>query len=164
MDEQQLVQTMMDRLLQRLLEELGGNLVSVVLYGSVARGSFRPDSDIDLLLVFEELPPRRFARYSLIHPFLEEAERCVSQDWKSGRHHRFSTILKTREEARHTSRYYVDMTTDAVLLYDRDGFFGGVLDRLRARMKELGSRKIAIGDRWYWDWKPDYRFGELIEL
>jgi len=164
MDERQLVQIMIDSLLQRLLEEFGESLVSVVLYGSVARGNFRLDSDIDLLLVFEELPPRRFARYNLIHPILQEVERSNSQDWEGGQHHRFSTILKTREEARDTSRYYIDMTTDAVLLYDRDGFFGSVLDQLRARMKQLGSRKVYIGDRWYWDWKPDYRFGEFIEL
>lgn len=164
MDERGLVQIMIDRLLQRLVEEFGENLVSAVLYGSVARGDFRPDSDIDLLLVFEELPLRRFARFQLIYPLLQEAERSTVQDWKRGQGHRFSIILKTREEACHTSRYYVDMTTDAVLLYDRDGFFGSVLDQLRARMKELGSRKITIGDRWYWDWKPDYRFGEIIEL
>jgi len=155
---------MIDRLLQRLLEQFGENLVSVVLYGSVARGDFRPHSDIDLLLVFEELPPRRFARYSLIHPLLQEVQRSTAQDWEAGSGHRFSTILKTREEAGYTSRYYIDMTTDAVLLYDRNGFFGSVLDLLRARMKELGSRKVRVGDRWYWDWKPDYRFGELIEL
>jgi len=163
MGERSLVQTMIDRLLQRLLKEFGENLVSVVLYGSVARGNSQPHSDIDLLLVFEELPPRRFARYSLIHPLSQEVERSTVQDWERGQCHRFSLILKTREEARHTSRYYIDMTTDAVLLHDRDGFFGSVLDQLRARMKELGSKKVYIGDRWYWDWKPDYRFGELIE-
>ena len=164
MGEQQLVRIMIDSFLQRLLEEFGENLVSVVLYGSVARGNFRPDSDIDLLLVFKELPPRRFACYNLIHPLLQEVERSASQYGEGEQHHRFSTILKTQEEARYTSRYYIDMTTDAVLLYDRDGFFGSVLDQLRARMKELGSRKIYIGERWYWDWKPDYRLGELIEL
>jgi hypothetical protein len=44
-----------DRLVQRLVpaahKTYGDRLVSVVLYGSVARGTMRHDSDIDLLIV-----------------------------------------------------------------------------------------------------------------
>ncbi len=49
--------TDMDRLTDRVLsftrKAYGGNLVSLVLFGSVARGGSRPDSDIDLLIVAE---------------------------------------------------------------------------------------------------------------
>jgi hypothetical protein len=31
-------------------------------------------------------------------------------------------------------------------------------------MKELGSKKVYIGEKWYWDLKPDLEFGEIIEL
>jgi hypothetical protein len=56
------------------------------------------------------------------------------------------------------------MVDDAIILYDKDGFFAGVLERLRRRMQELGSKKIYIGDKWYWDLKPDSKPGEVIEL
>ena len=39
------------RYAELLRQTLGDNLVSVVLFGSVARGEARPDSDIDLLIV-----------------------------------------------------------------------------------------------------------------
>ena len=36
---------------RRLREALGGRLVRVVLFGSVARGDYEPDSDVDILVV-----------------------------------------------------------------------------------------------------------------
>ena len=43
------------RLLDALLSLYGDNLVSLVVYGSVARGCARRDSDLDLLVIFEDL-------------------------------------------------------------------------------------------------------------
>jgi len=37
-------------------------LISFVLFGSVARDSFRPDSDIDILTIAETLPQGRIRR------------------------------------------------------------------------------------------------------
>ncbi len=55
-----------DHLSQRLLDECmrhyGARLVSLVLYGSVASGTMRFDSDIDVQIVADPLPQRRFAR------------------------------------------------------------------------------------------------------
>ena len=42
---------MIDETLRLLLEELGESLLSVVVFGSVARGEETPASDIDLLVV-----------------------------------------------------------------------------------------------------------------
>jgi hypothetical protein len=50
-----------------------------------------------------------------------------------------------------------------VLLFD-DGFMERVLERLSARLRELGARRVRTKRGWYWDLKPDYRFGEVIEL
>jgi len=49
------------RLVDILKERLGPSLVSVVLYGSVARGVARPDSDVDLLVVLDN-PPSNYHR------------------------------------------------------------------------------------------------------
>ena len=56
------------------------------------------------------------------------------------------------------------MVEDAKILFDRDVFFGVVLERLRKRLKELGARRIWRGNVWYWDLKPDYKPGDVIEL
>ena len=56
------------------------------------------------------------------------------------------------------------MVEDARILFDRDGFFAAVLERLRARLEALGARRVWRGNAWFWDLKPDYVPGEVFEL
>jgi len=51
--------SLLERLVELLLTNLGDKLVSVVIYGSVARGSAKKDSDIDILIVAESIPRSR---------------------------------------------------------------------------------------------------------
>ena len=147
-----------------LQEDLGPNLVSVVLYGSVARGEATVNSDIDLLVVCEELPRGRFARLAR----LEAGERCATADMVALRSRgidtRLSVVIRTRAEAQHAAPLYLDMVQDARLLYDRGGFFASVLGRLRERLLELGAERRQRGLVRYWILKRDFTPGEVIEL
>lgn len=58
----------------------------------------------------------------------------------------------------------LDLVEDAVILFDPDGFFASVLDRLKSRLKELGSVRRRMGKTRYWELKPDLRPGEIFEL
>src|SRR5438067_639718 len=59
---------------------------------------------------------------------------------------------------------HLHLTEDAMILHDRDGFFAGVLDRMRASLRRLGSKRIREGATWYWDLKPDFEPGEIVEI
>ena len=61
-----------------------------------------------------------------------------------GYHIYFSPIIKSVEEAKRISPLYLDMVEDAVILYDREGFFQNILTRLRKRLKELGARELGL--------------------
>ena len=50
------ITTILDHLAKQTIERWGRDLVSVVLFGSFARGDAHPHSDVDLLLVVENLP------------------------------------------------------------------------------------------------------------
>ena len=156
------------RLAQRLAEVLhqawGENLVSVVLYGSAARGAARRDSDIDVLVVAERLPERWHERLDLFRKAAEALEPERRKLRGEGYWVDFSPLVWTREEARHTSRLYFDMTLEEGILFDREGFFAGVLARLRERLATLGAKRRQFGQKWYWDLKPDYRYGEIFEI
>ena len=52
--------------------------------------------------------------------------------------------------------------SDAVILFDRNSFFQNILEILKARLSELGAVKKKIGDKWYWDLNPNYKFGDEI--
>jgi len=58
----------------------------------------------------------------------------------------------------------LDMIYDAVILYDAQGFFAGVLERLRRRLDELGAKRVRVGRRWYWILKEPYTPGEEIVI
>jgi predicted nucleotidyltransferase len=139
---------------------LGPNLVSLVLFGSVARGTATPASDVDVLIVAKGLPKALHARRA---PLLAEWARIRMEQSLS--HVEWNLVVKTPEEATYHSPLYLDMTEDGILFVDRDGFFQGVLDRMRVRMRELGSRRIPLPDgSWYWDLKPGFRWGEIVEI
>ena len=142
----------------------GARLVSIVLYGSVARGTMRHDSDIDLLIVAQPLPRGRLKR---VEEF-ESIERTMAEDFRhaasQGVHTTLSPVLKTPEEVQAGSPLFLDMVEDARVLHDRNGFFSQELARLRSRLAELGAKRIWQGNAWHWDLKPDFTCGEVFEL
>ena len=158
---------------QRLLEKVlklaeayyKDRLISFVLFGSVARDSFRPDSDIDILIVAEPLPQGRIRR---VEEFVNNVERQLEDDLRElegqGIYPFLSPIFKTPEEVKRGSPLFLDMIYDAKILFDKGGFFRRYLEGLRERLKALGAKRVFRGGGWYWILKPDYRFGERIEL
>lgn len=138
----------------------GDRLITLAVFGSVGRGTARPDSDIDLLLIADPLPRGRMRR---VEEF-EQVEKLLRERGGTEAAHRLSPHFKTPEEVRHGSPLFLDMTEDAHLLFDREGFFASELARLEQRLAELGARRIWRGNAWFWDLKPDYRPGEIFEL
>lgn len=151
-------------LLEACRRHYGKRLVSVVLYGSAGRGTHGPDSDLDVLIVAEALPRGRLARVEEFVPVEAALGPSLSEMRSCGFSTEVSPVLKTPEEVAAGSPLFLDMTEDARILYDREGFFAAALKRLRARLKALGSRRIWCGNAWYWDLKPDYKPGEEFEL
>lgn len=91
-------------------------------------------------------------------------EPIISELWNKGFHVDFSPIILSVEEALKIRPIYLDMVEDAIILYDKNGFFSRILNRLRRRLKELGAKRIWVGDKWYWMLKPDIKFGEVVEI
>ncbi len=147
-----------------LQEALGGRLVSVVLFGSAARGEATADSDLDLLIVCEDLPAGRFARLRC----LEAADRRFEPELEAlrvaGIRTRLSRVVKTPEEAQRIVPLYLDLVEDARLLYDRGGFFADILSRVRASLQRLGAERRERGRIRYWVLKPHLAPGEIVEL
>lgn len=140
-----------------LQARFGNDLVSVVVFGSHARGEAKPESDIDVLIVVAGLARRRFERYEGMRALAEE----VSEAFASA----VTPILLTPEEAEQVKPYYLGMLSGHGILYDRDGFFARILERLRRRLTELGARRYVDEDDYeYWDLKPDWKPGDVVEL
>jgi len=151
-------------LLNTLLLVFKDNLVSVVVYGSVARGQMRKDSDLDLLIVAEKLPASRFERIAMFNRAEEAVEKSLEDLSKKGYFVTFSPIIKTVEEAKRISPLYLDMVDEGIIVYDRNSFFEKVLEKLSKKLMELGAERVWVGRKWYWRLKKDYKFGEVIVI
>jgi len=158
------IDALLDRLQQSARAHYQDRLVSLVAFGSMGRGTPRPDSDLDVLIVAEPLPVGRIARLDdfasverALMPYLQEAAHA-------GFHTECSPVFKTPAEVRAGSPLFFDLVDDAKLLFDRDAFFADALAMLRLRLQALGARRIWRGNAWFWDLKPDYRPGDVFQL
>lgn len=156
--------TLLNNMLKILKEEFKDDLISVVVYGSVARGDNRNDSDVDLLIIMKNLPKDSMLKRIRLFETKVEDKLNLDEYWKMGYYISLSPVLKTPEEAEKFSPLYLDMVYDAVILYDRNYFFTSILQKLRDRLKELGAERVRMGKKWYWVLKKDSRFGETVEL
>jgi hypothetical protein len=157
-----------ERVVQAVVEAcravFGDRLVSAVLFGSVARRTPRPDSDVDMLLVVDPLAPWP-AGGDELRAVEQRLAGALAEARRAGVDTRLSAMIKSRAGAEYGAPPFLDMTEDGRILFDRDDFMRRRLDRMRQRLKQLGSRRIWASDGTsHWDLKPDYRPGDVIEL
>lgn len=150
-----------------LVGRLGPSLLAAVLYGSVARGTAEPESDLDLLVVLREAPSSYYARLAPILEVVRELEDSAAARGleAQGLAPRPSFLVLSEEEAKQNRYVFLDMVEEAVILWDPEGFFARRMSELRRRVAELGAKRVFLPDgTWYWDLKPDLTLGEVFEL
>lgn len=130
------------------------NIVSVLLFGSVAKGEAKPfksyESDIDLLMIIEGLPDNLEKR--LLHKMkAEEGTRSrVQAIWMTPRE------LEEHIEAK--SEYIIDALDEGIILYDPKGFLKRKKSDLLKELHKKGVTKLRWGLSW------NIKAGEVVEL
>ncbi|KXB03067.1 hypothetical protein AKJ47_02900 [candidate division MSBL1 archaeon SCGC-AAA261G05] len=145
--------------LRGILDRFRERIISIVLYGSFCRGDYGPESDVDILLVIDE--------YEWSEDLgVEGADELTYEIWKlRGEYHKVTPYPLTPEQANYHRPLYLDLTKDAVILYDKDEFIKRILDEVNAELVELGAERRTLPDgSWYWDLKPGFELGEVIEI
>jgi hypothetical protein len=113
------------------------------------------------LVVLEDAPEGMLARrilepaYEILIPELEDL-------WRKGIYPDLIDLILSRAEAQLLRRLYLDMSQEAVLLYDRDRFLETIQARVRKRLRNAGAERRAMGRHWHWDLKQDFAFGEIV--
>jgi len=152
------------KLLNYTQEVYGDRLVTLAIFGSWAAGKHTTESDIDILIVAEELPRRRLARVEEFQTVENALEDDIKKLHRRGIHTYLSPIFKTPEEVRQGSLLFLDMLYDLIILFDRDNFFADYLKDFKKKLDNMGAKRIIQGEKWYWVLKPDYKWGETFEI
>lgn len=57
------------------------------------------------------------------------------------------------------------MVLSSIIVYDRGGFLGEVLGRVRSKLEELGAERVDLPrGGWFWRLKRRVERGEVVEL
>ncbi len=138
---------------------------SIVLFGSVARGNARQDSDVDLLILSDAFKSLGEAVDKLVD--IEYSPRVVQEmEWLEN--NGVSTHLSFHPVSSHTLQMHppiiLDIIDEGIPIID-DGTYRIEAKKIKARMNELGAKRIWLTrDEWVWILKPDAKIGEVIEI
>lgn len=162
------VQHLLNRYTELLKQFFGDALLSVAVFGSVARGKAKfPKSDIDVLIVLKGVEKLSFGeRIKLtnnVEEKLSKTEGYAHFKNAFGRRPSIQEIIFSPEELKAHPPILLDLTTDVIILYDK-GILSEEINKLRKRLSELGAKKVERKDSWFWILKPDAKLGETVEL
>jgi predicted nucleotidyltransferase len=134
-------------LVEGLKYGLSQTLWGLVLFGSVARGEAKESSDLDLLLVADDLPEKFTARTRYLRGMLPSDLRGT-----------VSFIAKTRAEFEAGfPSYYLDLALDGIILYDREEYLRKKLAHIRELMQTAGLTRQRAEDGFSWQWQKPPR-------
>jgi hypothetical protein len=157
-------QSVLKKLLSLLDEEFGEEICSIALFGSVARGTASATSDIDLLIVHQDGVPQVLDRFTNVVMRLRESEESQELEAKGILADPYPLFLTMTRLKKHPW-ILLDIADHGVILQDHDEILAKELMAIRKRLKELGAVKVVFSDStWYWDLKPDWKPGEVVEL
>lgn len=128
--------------LTALKDALGESLITVVLFGSQARGDAHETSDWDLLLIARDLPAGTLNRHFAL-------KGALPPGWRG----RIALLAKTPEEFEaRLPALYLDIALDGVILYDPTGYAAQKLARIQQLRQEAELvRRERAGDL-IWEW------------
>jgi len=158
---------LIERYCEMLYNRYRGRLVSVALFGSIARGTWVKDSDIDLIIVLEEW--QNTPIWIRIEE-LQDLRRILSgtAEFRRAIEERFTPNIQHYpldiSEASKFHRIYIDASIDAIILYDKQDFLQSLLNNLRVKLEEQGARRVVAPMKGYYWILKDVKLGEVFTL
>ena len=122
---------------------LGSRLISLVLFGSRARGDANKSSDYDLFIIAEKLPSKPFQRVLFIRSPL-----------RGQYDEKFCIIAKTPEEVlQGFPPLFLDLGIDGIILFDRNDFFKDLQARIIEIIRQAGLQRRMENGEFHWEWR-----------
>jgi predicted nucleotidyltransferase len=135
-------------LIQEIKNILKNNLVSIILFGSYAKGDFTVNSDIDILVIIEDTEVDYRER---INDFLDKIDGLTLPFL-------VSPIILTKKEAEVFHSLYLDILDAHNIAVDKGNYFKGIMEKVFEIKKRGLIEEKKLSGKTYW--KVNYE-GEI---
>ncbi|MHA1439308.1 MAG: nucleotidyltransferase family protein [Promethearchaeota archaeon] len=146
-----------------LKEKFGKNLLSLGIYGSVARNNAKKESDLDLFLIFQEITGNICERLDLLLEI--ENTKIIQEELKFLYKKKFYPTINfypRKVSELRMSFFTIDTAFDMKIIWDSN-VLNKFLTDINKKIKEQGiTRKYLDKERYYLD--LNIKFGEVFEF
>jgi hypothetical protein len=120
---------------------------------------------LDILIISDDFKGTLASRIDKLITIEEKVFDEIERLKRDGIYTSLSFLPLRKEEVTRFPLILLDLTEEGIIIYDEEFFLEKILVKLKAKLIELNARRIFIDeDTWYWDLKPDYKFGEIISI
>ncbi|EHP88513.1 nucleotidyltransferase domain-containing protein [Methanotorris formicicus] len=128
--------------LQKCKEKFDDDLISIILFGSYARGTATKYSDVDLLVIANNLPKRRIDRYKII--------KDIDLEILKKYHITISPILIKPEElsTKSINPLIYGILTGYKVIYDKNNFWKNYIEKIKPIIKKEGAIYVERDKEW----------------
>lgn len=152
--------------LSELRREFKETLLSVILFGSVARGKWTRNSDLDLFIILSnEYQDKYELNEKLIELIINFQELEIKNKLKKDKFiHSIQAIAVRLIDLNYFRTLFYDIAMDGIIIFDKDQTGEKFIERIKHRMKENQLTRVYNDDHDFY-WKHEkVKFGELKEL
>ncbi|MBS7626795.1 nucleotidyltransferase domain-containing protein [Candidatus Bathyarchaeota archaeon] len=150
-----------------LWENYQERLLGVAVFGSVARGDWNLDSDIDLMIVAQGWDGKpiweRMRELINLKEGLKQTDE-YRNSLKSGYRPIIQHYPIDAKEASKFHRIYLDACIDSIIIYEKERFLTNLMEKVKERLVSLKAKRLTTpSGRHYWV-LPEIKAGEASQL
>jgi predicted nucleotidyltransferase len=155
----------LEKFLMYLKKRVKKDLISVILYGSVARDTWNTESDLDLLVILshdfhEENGDYRISKI-LIDFYDNNRNTEIFEKYKF---HSLQILSLNINEIEKLRTIFYDIAMDGIILYDPKNIGLRMIKIYLEQIEKKNLKRIYVSKNdFYWK-RKDVKFGERIEL
>ncbi|MFA6416149.1 MAG: nucleotidyltransferase domain-containing protein [Candidatus Paceibacterota bacterium] len=138
---------------QKVNKECEGKVLSIILFGSVARGEARGSSDIDLLIIFDE---EKISRKNINNKFIQIIKNSRRQKTylDLSKKSIYPEIYPVFLSSKHLNSFlwlFLDISDHGIIFDDNQNIGKKFLEDIKDKIKNTNSKKSTLpSGKWCW--------------
>ncbi len=122
------------------------NVLGIMLFGSIARGTFNSYSDIDILVVVDG---NVLTYFDKLEQIIKEIDPMRQKLVAKGLHLYISEVILKKEDLAEFRPFYISLLEEGTILYEKDG----ILSEFISNLKKIRYTWVKMGNNLVLEWK-----------